>query len=489
MTVNFGNTSSGTITSYAWTFGDGGTSTAAAPSHVYSAAGTYTVKLTVTGPGGSNTQTRTNYVVVSTPPPPPVAQFTGTPTSGPFPLTVSFSNTSTGSITSYAWTFGDGGTSTAASPSHVYSTPGTYSVALTVTGPGGSNTQTRSNYVSVAAQPDVGLYRKTGGGAQPPYRYLLDYNFDHVPEVQTQFGLAGDVPLVGKLAPGGKSSLIMYRNGWWLIDTNRDGVTDLMVPLGMAGDIPLTANFSGPGQLDDIAIYRAGFWYVDTDLNGTVDQIFALGGMPGDIPLAGDVNGDGVADLAIYRKGFWYIDTQPQWHGGSDGGVRRDADGRSAAVRLGRRREGGSVPVPGRHLVREHEAGWGGGRDLHLRHLRRPAHARQIPLIGESRGLESAADPSQSASCSRHSRERGNPVTWLIAGDIPRRWVPASAGTTKNACDRRIRPGCLSSSPARCYPCSYQSSSTIAVGASIGAVSIRTIVPEHARARSERKGK
>ncbi len=52
------------ITSYAWTFGDGGTSTAASPSHVYAAAGTYTVALTVTGPGGSNTQTRTNYVTV-----------------------------------------------------------------------------------------------------------------------------------------------------------------------------------------------------------------------------------------------------------------------------------------------------------------------------------------------------------------------------------------------------------------------------------------
>ena len=122
LTVNFSSTSSGSITSYAWTFGDGGTSTTASPSHVYAAAGTYTVALTVTGPGGSNTQTRTGYVTVGTPA--PVAQFTGSPTSGTFPLTVNFSNTSTGSITSYAWTFGDGGTSTAASPSHVYAAAG-----------------------------------------------------------------------------------------------------------------------------------------------------------------------------------------------------------------------------------------------------------------------------------------------------------------------------------------------------------------------------
>ena len=54
----------------------------------------------------------------------PVAQFTGNPTFGGSPLTAAFTNTSTGSITSYAWTFGDGGTSTAASPSHSYAAAG-----------------------------------------------------------------------------------------------------------------------------------------------------------------------------------------------------------------------------------------------------------------------------------------------------------------------------------------------------------------------------
>ena len=62
---------------------------------------------------------------------------------------MAFTNSSTGNITSYAWTFGDGGYSTAASPSHIYAAAGVYTVSLTVTGPGGSNTQTRSNYVTV----------------------------------------------------------------------------------------------------------------------------------------------------------------------------------------------------------------------------------------------------------------------------------------------------------------------------------------------------
>ena len=148
LALNFLNASTGTITSYAWGFGDGATSTDQAPTHVYSAAGVYTVTLAVTGPGGSNTQTRSNYMTVTTPSA-PVAQFTGSPTSGVAPLSVSFANSSTGSITSYTWDFGDGATSTLASPSHSYAAAGVYTVKLTVTGPGGSNTQTRSNYLTV----------------------------------------------------------------------------------------------------------------------------------------------------------------------------------------------------------------------------------------------------------------------------------------------------------------------------------------------------
>ncbi len=66
--MNFTNTSTGSINTYAWTFGDGTSSTAPGPSHVYSAAGVYTVSLTVTGSGGSNTKTVPGYVTVTAPP-------------------------------------------------------------------------------------------------------------------------------------------------------------------------------------------------------------------------------------------------------------------------------------------------------------------------------------------------------------------------------------------------------------------------------------
>ena len=71
-----------------------------------------------------------------TPPTAPVANFTSAPVSG---HTMQFTDTSTGTPTSWAWDFGDGGTSTQQNPSHTYAAAGNYSVKLTVTNAGGSN--------------------------------------------------------------------------------------------------------------------------------------------------------------------------------------------------------------------------------------------------------------------------------------------------------------------------------------------------------------
>ena len=85
----------------------------------------------------------------------PVANFSASTVLGPAPLALNFINTSTGTITSYAWTFGDGTTSTVANPTKVYSTPGSYTVGLTVTGPGGSNVKTKPNYITVTGSSDT----------------------------------------------------------------------------------------------------------------------------------------------------------------------------------------------------------------------------------------------------------------------------------------------------------------------------------------------
>lgn len=78
----------------------------------------------------------------------PVASFTASPTSGPAPLAVAFTDTSTGGVTAWSWNFGNGGTSTAKNPSYTYTTAGTYTVTLTVTASGKSNSTTRTITVS-----------------------------------------------------------------------------------------------------------------------------------------------------------------------------------------------------------------------------------------------------------------------------------------------------------------------------------------------------
>ena len=79
----------------------------------------------------------------------PTADFTGTPTSGSYPLAVQFTDSSTGSPTSWGWTFGDGGTADTASPSHTYTVAGSYTVSLTVANADGSDTLARTGYITV----------------------------------------------------------------------------------------------------------------------------------------------------------------------------------------------------------------------------------------------------------------------------------------------------------------------------------------------------
>lgn len=155
LTVNFTDQSSGDIGSWAWNFGDGGTSTLKNPSHVYGSSGTYTVSLTVTGAGGSDVETKTNFISVSSS---PTAAFTASPTSGTAPLTVNFTDQSTGLPTNWSWTFGDGGTATGKNPSHTYTAPGTYTVSLSASNSCGSNSLTKTNYITVTAAQQNALH-------------------------------------------------------------------------------------------------------------------------------------------------------------------------------------------------------------------------------------------------------------------------------------------------------------------------------------------
>jgi PKD repeat protein len=79
------------------------------------------------------------------------ADFVASPTTGPAPLSVHFTDQSTGGITSWQWDFGDGSSSNEQNPSHTYTDPGTYTVSLTVTDSEGSDTEIKNDYISVFA--------------------------------------------------------------------------------------------------------------------------------------------------------------------------------------------------------------------------------------------------------------------------------------------------------------------------------------------------
>ncbi|MGV8909528.1 MAG: PKD domain-containing protein [Propionicimonas sp.] len=145
--------SDGTISSYAWNFGDTTTGTGVTTTHTYAAAGTYTVTLTVTDDDGA-TGTTTRQVTVTAAPPGNVAPTAviGTPTITDLVVGLSGSGSTDtdGTINGYAWNFGDTTTGTGVTTTHTYLATGTYTVTLTVTDDAGA-TGTTTRQVSVTA--------------------------------------------------------------------------------------------------------------------------------------------------------------------------------------------------------------------------------------------------------------------------------------------------------------------------------------------------
>ncbi len=135
------------ITEWYWEFGDGTTSTDQNPIHTYNQPGSYTVYMTASDGSIYDFDLKTNYIEVNYLT--PTANFEGTPLTGEAPLLVTFNDLSLDSVNTWLWEFGDGDTSIVQYPLHEYKTPGNYTVSLTVTGPGGSHTEHKTDYVLI----------------------------------------------------------------------------------------------------------------------------------------------------------------------------------------------------------------------------------------------------------------------------------------------------------------------------------------------------
>jgi PKD repeat protein len=144
--------------SYNWDFGDGTSSTDSVPIHAYQATGNYTVILTATMLNGS-VSTATDEITVLLAP--VYACFTYLPSQPESGQTVSFTNCSTGASL-YLWNFGDGATTDAKNPQHVYLTHGSYTITLTASNPyGNSDVETLTITVVAPSNPFIGTFEAT----------------------------------------------------------------------------------------------------------------------------------------------------------------------------------------------------------------------------------------------------------------------------------------------------------------------------------------
>ncbi len=127
---------------YRWDFGDGATGTGIAGSHSFTQAGTYSVAFTATNEGSTDSQGCSVRVIAPAEIVTIGADNTTVTTCEPLTAVNFTANVRGTAPIRYEWDFGDGSTGTGAAPNHTYSQPGSYTVTLTATNEGGSDTRT-----------------------------------------------------------------------------------------------------------------------------------------------------------------------------------------------------------------------------------------------------------------------------------------------------------------------------------------------------------
>lgn len=343
--IQFSDLSTGGITSWYWEFefGPGGDdfSIEKNPSYDYSQAGTYTVKLTVTGPSGSDNITKTDYITIS-PCVPPVADFVGVPTTGNFPLVVNFTDLTTGGATSWRWIFGDGTDSDVQNPQHTYTSPGSYNVALIASNPC-PDVESKSGYIYIPPCDDFhddnidGWSWESFNGYWQAWDGVLhgnNSNFFFEPDIKSPFGSFTTATIDVDLVMYAPSDLIARVN-WGYVDDQHYRFVEANGEVGEwriyehinTQDI---LKLSIPAEIDNNVIYNVvvvvkpggavafsvdgqltGFYNFGSEVEGSVGVGFDQGHVHFDnfcadstsdgpccIGIRGDVNGDGTdADI------------------------------------------------------------------------------------------------------------------------------------------------------------------------------------------------
>jgi uncharacterized repeat protein (TIGR03803 family) len=256
--VDFGGN---TITSWNWDFGDGSTSAAQNPSHTYPNNGAFSVALIGNSNGVPIAGAAASITVA-----PITVGITANPTTGAAPLVVNFTSgaiDSTGNtITNWNWSFGDGSTSTAQNPSHTYTNPGTFSLALislnnlgyTVIGTGPASITVAPPTLAFTANPTNGVVPLTVSFTSP----AVDSGGSAITSWNWDFGdgstSTAQNPSHTYTNPGAFSVGLVVTNNIGFTITCSGPASVTVAPLTVAfsanptgGLEPLTVNFTSPG--------------------------------------------------------------------------------------------------------------------------------------------------------------------------------------------------------------------------------------------------
>jgi beta-lactamase superfamily II metal-dependent hydrolase len=147
--------------------------------------------------------------------------------------------------------------------------------------------------------PDTtGVFRPSNGAL-----YLKNMNTTGFADVQINYGLGGDYPVVGDWDGNGTVTIGIYRNGsFYLRNENTIGFADAVFPFGAPGDQPIAGDWNGDG-VDTIGVYRSStgtFFLRNNNSAGAPEMTFSLG-IPGDVGIAGDWNADGMDTTGVFR--------------------------------------------------------------------------------------------------------------------------------------------------------------------------------------------
>jgi len=283
LTVQFTDLSTNNPASWYWDFGDGKNSTMKNPSHIYIDPGTYAVSLTASNSGGSSVPIlKENYITVTG----PKADFIASPRSGPKPLTVYFTDLSTGNPTEWAWDFNNDGVTDSHEQNSIwqYDTNGIYTVKLTVdyTKPW-SDSEPKTSYITVSQvpSPEADFSASPRSGTKPltvyftdlstgnPTEWAWDFNNDGVIESHDQnpkypYTVPG-MYTVSLNATNEGGSNTNTKSGYIVVDEVPGPVADFTAS-PRSGTRPLTVDFSDLSSGNPIG------WAWDFTNDGTIDS-------------------------------------------------------------------------------------------------------------------------------------------------------------------------------------------------------------------------